>query len=90
MLKIDIIPRHKLTSDQCKECCLQEEYMKRWKKPFGDYFVCSCYGTRNMGYRIRRLTELENWFDVMCSDCSKEKQCCRTCGFEFAHCPRDN
>ena len=61
--------------DQCEKCVRTTP--DESKKPFGDYFLCECYGTRRLaGFG----PELEHWADALCSYCSKEQQRCRTCG----------
>lgn len=60
---------------QCPNC--SNKYIDESLKPFGDYFICLCSGTRNLsGFG----PELEHWRDEMCLKCAKEKNCCRTCG----------
>jgi hypothetical protein len=60
---------------QCETC--QQKAIDETKKPFGDYFLCSCYGKRKLtGFG----PELHHWADKMCEYCADEKKCCRTCG----------
>ena len=60
---------------QCRPCAFQP--IDEFLKPFGDYFLCSCYGKREL---IGFGPELEHWNDKYCTYCAEEKNCCRTCG----------
>ena len=62
--------------DLCNEC-VNRPIEESLKPEFCDYFLCSCYGTRQ---EIGFGPELEHWSDKMCIACAEEKDCCRRCG----------
>ena len=67
---------------QCTGCYL--ECNDLIKPECCDYFLCGrgkkCHGLK---YLIGFGPETEDWYDIMCEDCSYKKQCCRTCGIKF-------
>lgn len=63
---------------QCNIC--EKKEIDESCKPFGDYFLCGCYGKRKtLGFG----PELEHWNDLICELCSKEQKLCRTCGLSY-------
>lgn len=59
-------------SIKCKKCSVI--VVDKSQKPFGDYFLCHCYGIK------RNFSELDHWNDKICLECAIETKCCQTCG----------